>query len=199
MRSSSLIRAWAAQGPGQPLEPFSYDPGPLGADEVEIAVEHCGLCHSDLSVIDGEWGRARGHEVIGRVVALGERAQGLSLGQRVGLGWNAVSCLQCRMCLGGQQQLCRGAVATIQGHHGGFAERVRAQWLWAVPIPDALDPRSAGPLLCGGITVFSPLLTFGVLGKSNHAPKGSAWSLAGRSAWIVRPISSWRIGSSLSS
>ena len=70
------INAWAAKGPKQPLEPFTYDPGPLAPDDVEIAVEHCGICHSDASVIDNEWGISTypvipGHEVIGIVVALG--------------------------------------------------------------------------------------------------------------------------------
>ena len=164
---SSTIRAWAAQQAGKPLEPYAYEPGPLGADEVEVAVEHCGLCHSDLSMLDNEWRNAvyplvAGHEVIGRVVALGTQAKGLKLGQRVGIGWNAASCQFCGPCLGGEAQLCRTAQPTIVGHHGGFAERVRAHWLWAAPIPDGLDAAKAGPLLCGGITVFSPFMNFGV-------------------------------------
>ncbi len=165
------IQAWAAIAKGQPLVPYTYESGPLGADEVEVAVEHCGLCHSDLSVIDSEWGATAypvvgGHEVIGRVVGLGERAQGLKLGQRVGIGWNASSCMHCNPCLGGEHQLCRSAQATIIGHHGGFAERVRAHWLWTAPIPDGLDATKAGPLLCGGITVFSPFLNFDI--KPTH-------------------------------
>ncbi|NML15872.1 NADPH-dependent aldehyde reductase Ahr [Azohydromonas caseinilytica] len=156
------ISAWAAPAAGQPLQRYSFDPGPLGAQEVEIAVEHCGLCHSDLSMLDDEWGQSRyplvpGHEAVGRVVALGEEALGLTLGQRVGLGWTASSCMHCRWCLGGDQQLCPKAQGTIVGRHGAFAERVRAHWAWVVPLPEALDPASAGPLLCGGITVFTPL------------------------------------------
>ena len=159
----ATIRAWAATGTGKALEPFEYDPGPLGAEEVEIAVEHCGLCHSDLSVIDNEWGISAypcvpGHEAIGRVVAVGAGAKGLAVGQRVGVGWNAGSCLHCRQCLSGDQHLCATAQATIVGHYGGFAERLRSHWAWAVPIPEGLDPAVAGPLLCGGITVFAPLM-----------------------------------------
>lgn len=161
------IRAWAARRARGPLEPFEYDPGPLGPDDVEIAVEHCGLCHSDLSVIDNEWGMSSypcvpGHEAVGRIVASGSQVKGLTVGQRVGVGWNAGSCFHCRPCLSGRQHLCRQAQATIVGHHGGFAERLRSHWAWAVPIPDGLDPAAAGPLLCGGITVFGPLLAFGV-------------------------------------
>ena len=165
------IRAWAAAAAGRKLEPFEYDPGPLGPDEVEIAVEYCGICHSDLSVLENEWGNSvypyvPGHEAVGRVVALGEHARGLKVGQRVGVGWNAGCCLHCKPCLAGDQHLCPNAQATIIGHHGGFADRLRCQWIWAVPVPDRLDPGAAGPLLCGGITVFSPLLSLGV--KPTH-------------------------------
>ncbi len=163
-----MIHAYATRGPKQPLEPFDYDPGPLGPEEVEVAVEHCGLCHSDLSVVNNEWGNSvypavLGHEAIGKVVALGAGAKGLKVGQRVGVGWTASTCGHCHPCLSGDQHLCTVAnVPTILGHHGGFADRVRAQWPWVVPLPDGVDPREAGPLLCGGVTVFSPLKTFDV-------------------------------------
>lgn len=163
----SNIRAWAALAAGNRFVPYEYDPGPLGPDEVEIAVEHCGICHSDLSVLENDWGISRyplvpGHEAVGRIVAVGERVAGLAPGQRVGVGWHAGSCMHCHSCLGGDQHLCAAAQATIVGHHGGFAERLRSHWAWAVPIPDALDPGAVGPLLCGGITVFSPLLLYGI-------------------------------------
>jgi uncharacterized zinc-type alcohol dehydrogenase-like protein len=171
MPISTAIRAWAVPAADRPAEPFSYDAGSLGAEEVEIQVDHCGLCHSDLSVFENEWKSTPypvvgGHEIIGTVVALGSQTKGLKLGQRVGLGWLAGSCMACRACLRGEPQLCRGAAPTILGHHGGFAERVRAHWLWACPIPDALDPSKAGPLLCGGITVFTPFLNFDI--KPTH-------------------------------
>ncbi len=161
------IRAWAAPGPKQPLAPWHFAPGEIGPEEVEVRVEHCGICHSDLSMLNNEWGFSQyplvaGHEVVGRVVGLGERTKGLSLGQRVGLGWTAESCMHCRPCLSGHQHLCGEARGTIVGHHGGFADRVRAHWAWALPLPEGLDPASAGPLLCGGVTVFAPLLVFGV-------------------------------------
>lgn len=161
------IRAWAARSQGAPLTPFEYEPGPLGAEQVEIAVESCGLCHSDLSMLDNEWGRTRyplvpGHEVVGIVVALGDAAKGLQLGQRVGLGWFSSSCTCCHNCLSGDHNFCSSSQSTIVGRHGGFADRVRAHWVWAVPLPEGLDAASAGPLFCGGITVFNPILQFGV-------------------------------------
>jgi uncharacterized zinc-type alcohol dehydrogenase-like protein len=161
------IHGWATHGPRQKLKPFSYDAGPLGPEEVEIAVEYCGLCHSDLSIINDDWGMSQypvipGHEVTGKIVALGDYAKGLSIGQRVGVGWNAGSCMHCHECMTGNNNLCAEAVPTIVGHQGGFADRVRAHWAWTIPLPDTLDLSSAGPLLCGGITVFAPLITFGV-------------------------------------
>lgn len=160
------INAWAAQGPGQRLEPFCYEPGELKPDDVEVAVEACGLCHSDISVINNEWGISSypvipGHEVIGKVVALGSSAKGVKIGQRVGIGWGAGSCMHCEQCLAGDSNLCPENQPTIVGRFGGFADRVRAQWPWAVPLPDGLSA-DAGPLLCGGVTVFTPLKVFNV-------------------------------------
>ena len=160
---NAKIRAWAADAAKAPLKPFEYDPGPLGAEQVEIAVEHCGVCHSDLSMLDNEWGNSTyplvpGHEIVGTVAALGPQAKGLKPGQRVGVGWFTGSCMHCAACIGGDQHLCAQRSETIVGNHGGFADRVRAHWAWAFPLPDALDAASAGPLFCGGITVFSPIL-----------------------------------------
>lgn len=164
MRTFNAYAATTAKGP---LKPFSYDPGQLGAEEVEIKVTHCGLCHSDLSMLDNEWGMTKfpfvpGHEATGTVVALGEEAKGLQIGQRVGLGWTAHSCLACRECLSGDQHLCSTTQGTIVGRHGAFADRVRAQWAWVRPLPEGLDMAKTGPLLCGGITVFSPFLIHNV-------------------------------------
>ncbi len=161
------IRAYAAAHAGARLEPFAYDPGELGAEEVEIAVEHCGICHSDLSLLENEWGFTRfpfvpGHEAVGRVLAMGTAAKGLRIGQRVGLGWNASSCMHCGECLAGRQHLCASVQPTLVGRHGAFAERVRAHWVWVCPLPDALDAADCGPLLCGGITVFAPLHELGI-------------------------------------
>jgi alcohol/geraniol dehydrogenase (NADP+) len=163
---STRINAYAAISQGARLEPFAYEPGPLAPDQVEIAVESCGICHSDLSMVDNEWGNSTyplvpGHEIVGTVAALGSQVKGLAPGQRVGAGWFSGSCLHCRHCIGGEQHLCRGSQSTI-GTHGGFADRVRVQGTWAFPLPDGVDAATAGPLFCGGITVFAPMLVMGV-------------------------------------
>ena len=161
----SPIEAWVAPRAKQNLIRQQIELGPLASDDVEIEVEHCGLCHSDLSVRNNDWGNSRypavlGHEVIGRVTAIGATAKGLQVGQRVGVGWNSGSCMHCRQCKSGQQHLCAQVQPTIVGHRGGFASRVRSHWAWTLPIPDGLDFAEAGPLLCGGITVFNPLAMF---------------------------------------
>ncbi len=160
-----MVDAWVATAAKQKLVRQQIDLGPLGAEEVEVAVEHCGLCHSDVSVLNNEWGNAQfpavlGHEVIGKVVALGTMAKGLQVGQRVGIGWTAGSCMHCRQCLSGDQHLCLQSQATIIGHRGGFASHVRAHWAWTLPLPEQLNFADAGPLLCGGITVFNPLALY---------------------------------------
>ncbi|MFC0140401.1 NAD(P)-dependent alcohol dehydrogenase [Erwinia mallotivora] len=167
------IKSYAAMQPGQALELYEYEAAELAAAEVEVEVEYCGVCHSDLSMIDNEWGISQyptiaGHEVIGRVASLGSAAQnkGLSVGQRVGIGWMAKSCQHCDPCINGEQVNCEnGAIPTIL-NHGGFAQKLRADWQWVIPLPEKLDAATAGPLLCGGITVFKPLLMSNITATS---------------------------------
>lgn len=171
MGMSGIFHAWASPERGAKLSPFDYDPGPLGPEEVQIRVESCGICHSDLSMIDNEWGNATyplvaGHEIVGVVEAAGDFAKGVKSGDRVGLGWFAGSCMSCRPCLSGRHNLCASAEQTIVGRHGGFADRVRCHWSWALKLPVGVDPATAGPLFCGGITVFGPIADFGV--KPTH-------------------------------
>ncbi|MCA9561923.1 MAG: NAD(P)-dependent alcohol dehydrogenase [Myxococcales bacterium] len=162
-----MIHAYAATEVGGELKPFEYDPGELAHDGVEIEISHCGVCHSDLSMLENQWGFSSfpmvpGHEVIGTVSALGEHVTHLSVGQRVGLGWFSGSCMSCHQCMSGSHNLCSNSESTIVGRYGGFADRVRTHWSWAVPLPETLDPTKAGPLFCGGITVFGPMLEYGV-------------------------------------
>ncbi|WP_160151958.1 NAD(P)-dependent alcohol dehydrogenase [Microbulbifer sp. ALW1] len=172
-----MINAYAAESAGAELTPFSYDPGSLKPGQVEILVEYCGLCHSDLSVVNNEWGMSAypvvpGHEVVGRIEALGAGVTHLQAGQRVGLGWHAGYCGHCGECDNGHQNLCASAQPTIIGHHGGFADKVRASADSVVPIPDGLDPKVVGPLFCAGITVYNPLVQFDIKPNSRAAVIG---------------------------
>src|SRR5271170_5405563 len=158
-------KAWVAKAAKQPVTLETVDPGPLGGEDVEVAVEHCGLCHSDLSVLNNDWGISQypailGHEVVGRVTTVGPNAKGRQVGQRVGVGWNSGSCMHCHQCMSGSHHLCPQAQATIVGHRGGFASHIRSHWAWAIPLPEKLNFADAGPLLCGGIAVFAPLAMY---------------------------------------
>ncbi len=160
---SNKIRGYAAMKAGGKLEAFEYDAGELGSEQVEIKVSHCGICHSDLSMLNNDWMMTEypfvgGHEVVGEIVALGENAKGLKVGDKVGLGWNSETCMHCDQCLSGFQINCPNLEATIVERHGGFADRVRCHWAWAEKLPEDLDASKAGPLFCGGITVFNPFV-----------------------------------------
>jgi uncharacterized zinc-type alcohol dehydrogenase-like protein len=172
-----VIAGFAAREKRGRLASFEYDPGPLGPAEVEIAVSHCGLCHSDLHLVDDAWSRSRypllpGHEIVGTVVTCGPQVRDLRPGQRVGVGWQRGACLGCELCVAGQENLCPEQQATCLGHPGGLAERVRADARFAFPLPAGLDGAAAAPLLCGGITVYAPLRRFAVGPHSRVAVVG---------------------------
>lgn len=140
------------------LEPFN----------VLIEIQACGICYSDIHMQDNDWNASRyplvpGHEIIGQVTELGDQVQHLSKGDRVGIGWQRSSCLQCEQCLAGNENLCSVAYeATIIKHHGGFASHMVVDSRFAFNIPKNLDSNLAGPLLCGGITVYSGLRSAGM-------------------------------------
>lgn len=164
---TTTVHAYAALEPGGRLEPYEYQLGPLGPDEVDLDVNSCGICFSDVSMIDNAWGftpypLVPGHEVVGTVRATGERVSHLAVGDVVGLGWNAGSCLACVQCMSGDHHMCPQAVSTFIGRPGGYADVVRAQAQAVFKLPQGVDARTAGPLMCGGITVFSPLSQFSI-------------------------------------
>ncbi|MCA9913041.1 MAG: NAD(P)-dependent alcohol dehydrogenase [Anaerolineae bacterium] len=159
------IQAYAAHAPKTPLQPFSYEAEDLGAFGAEVEISHCGVCHSDLHLADGDWGTQHfpmvpGHEIIGTVKRLGSAADATLLGQRVGIGWQRSSCLHCEWCMTGQENLCRESVDTCVGHYGGFAQQIITDSRFMHPIPEALSSENAAPLLCAGITVYSPLARY---------------------------------------
>jgi uncharacterized zinc-type alcohol dehydrogenase-like protein len=156
------FRAYAARRARGRLAPFVYTPERLGPHDVELRVSHCGICHSDVHLVDGDWGVGRfplvpGHEIVGTVAALGAEVTQLEKGERVGVGWQRGACLECEACVRGEENLCPNEAATCVDHPGGFAERIRVDARFAFPIPEALASEQAAPLLCGGVTVFAPL------------------------------------------
>ena len=158
-----MVKGYAATEPGGELKAFEYELGPLGDHQVDIKVEYCGICHSDLSMLDNDFGLTQypfvpGHEIVGRVDAIGAKAKGVTVGQRVGLGWYAGSCMTCEWCMSGNHNLCPSHEMTIIGRHGGFADKVRAEAALVVPLPEQIEAETAGPLFCAGITVFNPLV-----------------------------------------
>ena len=161
--SGETINAYAALQAGQPLQPYRFVPKELGPNDVEIAISHCGICHSDLHLTNNDFGISSyplvpGHEIVGRVAQRGSRARALEIGQRVGVGWWAGACFACDQCESGHDNSCRNATPTCVGREGGYATHVRVDERLAFPIPDALPSEAAAPLFCAGITVFAPLL-----------------------------------------
>lgn len=157
------VMAYAASEAGGKLNPFQYVLPELGNDQVDIKVHYCGICHSDLSMLNNEWGMTQypfvpGHEIVGEVATVGGDVKTLKPGDLVGLGWNSASCMHCKQCMDGSHHLCNTVEGTIVGRHGGFADYVRGHWSWAIPLPKGIDMKKAGPLLCGGITVFNPII-----------------------------------------
>jgi len=162
------VNGYAALEPKAKLQPYAYELGPLLPEQVDVKVHYCGICHSDLSMINNEWRSSQyplipGHEVVGEVVAAGSMVKNIKVGDRVGVGWFSESCMSCTQCMHGSQHLCRDRKTTIAPSNGGFADYVRSHWAWAIPLPEGIDMSKAGPLLCGGLTVFNPIIAAGVL------------------------------------
>ncbi|MEO1857317.1 MAG: NAD(P)-dependent alcohol dehydrogenase [Rubritalea sp.] len=186
-----MINAFAANEQGAELQPFQYDPGVLARKDVEIDVLYCGVCHSDVSMIDNEWGLSQyplvpGHEVVGRIAKMGEEVVGFEVGQAVGLGWHSAYCDHCHHCESGDNNFCSEAVSTIE-HRGGFADKVRAAANSVVAIPEGFDLSKAGPLFCGGITVFNPLVQFDIKPTSKVAVIG----IGGLGSMAVQFLRAW--------
>jgi len=156
------VNALAVNQPNEKLKPFTYELGELGSEDIDVKVLYCGICHSDMSMMNNEWGLTQypivpGHEIVGEVLGVGSSVKNIKVGDNVGIGWLSSSCMSCSECMSGDHNLCASGEGTIIGRHGGFSEYVRSHWSWAIPIPDGMDLSKTGPLLCGGITVFSPM------------------------------------------
>jgi uncharacterized zinc-type alcohol dehydrogenase-like protein len=161
------IRGLAVHAAGAQLVPYRYEPGELKANEVEVRISHCGVCHSDIHLIDNDWGFSRypfipGHEIVGEVTAVGSEVRDRTVGERVGIGWQADSCGICEWCRQGDEHLCANAQPTCVGRNGGYADSVRVNSRFAIPVPEILDSENVAPLLCAGITVYAPIRNHGV-------------------------------------
>lgn len=177
MASTQTVKAWAAPKPGLHHDLIDLAiPAAPKAGEVVIKVSACGVCHSDLSLCQCHWGpvfsnyenggQVSGHEIVGLVEAVGAEVASHKVGDRVAVGWYKDSCRTCRFCLTGRHSLCDKSVATAAaGGKGGFAEKVIVPADHAIHVPAGLSDEAAAPLLCGGITVFSPLVDHGAVGK----------------------------------
>ncbi len=165
---------------GKPRGPFEVVERPIpeaGAGEVRIRVEACGVCHSDMFVKEGLWPglrlpRVPGHEIAGRIDALGRGVQGWQVGQRVGVGWHGGHCFHCEACRRGDFILCSSARVTGISHDGGYAEYTVSPAAAVAALPDELPAAEAAPLLCAGITVFNSLRHSGALGGDLVAVQG---------------------------
>jgi len=160
MATPSTYRAVQAVSPGR-LELTRKTLQAPGPGQVRIRVEACGVCHSDTATVEGafpiQWPRVPGHEVVGRIDALGSGVQGWTLGQRVGVGFLAGSCGYCEFCRGGDLVNCRNQEYTGIHQDGGYAEVMLSKASGLVSVPDSLNSADAAPLLCAGLTTFSAL------------------------------------------
>lgn len=178
--STRTIKAYAAFDASGKVSPWSFESRPLGERDVEVQISHCGICASDTHQLDSLWGPTAypcvaGHEIIGTVVAAGPAVDNLQLGDTVGVGPQVWACLArdasrpCRVCGAGEDNLCDRAVITFNAKYedgsvacGGFAEHIRVLSDYAFKIPAGLPSDVAAPLLCAGVTVFSPFKRLGI-------------------------------------
>ncbi len=170
----TTVRAWGAPGSGRPLEPFTVERRDLRPDDVEIDIAFCGICHSDVSTVAGDWGERRwplapGHEIAGTVTAVGSEVTGFVVGDLAGVGCLVDSCGECEYCRAGEEQFCHARVLTYgatmpDGEYtqGGYSQRIVVREAFALHVPDTMPLENAAPLLCAGITTYSPLKHWGV-------------------------------------
>ncbi|ODU41515.1 NAD(P)-dependent alcohol dehydrogenase [uncultured Aquimonas sp.] len=167
--------SYAAPSAKAPLAPFKLDRREVGPTDVLIEIAYCGVCHSDLHQAREDWGPALfpmvpGHEIVGHVTAVGAGVLEYKVGDRVGVGCMVDSCRTCEQCAAGEEQFCdRGASMTYNGFEqdgktmtfGGYSQRITVDQAFVVRVPEALPLDRAAPLLCAGITTYSPLKRFG--------------------------------------
>jgi uncharacterized zinc-type alcohol dehydrogenase-like protein len=166
----SSTPALSAPSAGAPLDATTIERRELGASDVLIEIKFCGICHSDIHQVKDEWGGSifpmvPGHEIVGIVAGVGTDVAKFSTGDRVGVGCLVDSCGECEYCKAGEEQFCtKGAVVTYNGRdydgeptYGGYSRQIVVDERFVVNVPDAIELADAAPLLCAGITTYSPL------------------------------------------
>ena len=177
---------YAAEQAGAALAPYTFDRRDLRANDVAMEILYCGVCHSDLHMARNDWNASTyplvpGHEIVGRVTAVGDGVTKFKVGQNVAVGCMVDSCQQCDQCHAGEEQFCREMMTQTYGSRdrvdgtltqGGYSKHVVVREQFVLAVPDGLDLARAAPLLCAGITTYSPLRTWGVKPGSRVAVIG---------------------------
>jgi uncharacterized zinc-type alcohol dehydrogenase-like protein len=191
--------SFAALSAAGQLERYMIERRPVGANDIQINIDYCGVCHTDLHYVNNDWGDARyplvpGHEIIGRVGAVGSNVTNFTVGQRVGVGCMVDSCRVCNSCKVDLQQYCGSKTMTYASNtqdpggvtHGGYSKSIVVDSSFVLNVPENLDPSAAAPLLCAGITTYSPLahwkigpgMTVGVIGLGGLGHMGIKFAKA---------------------
>lgn len=172
----TTVAAWGAAGASASIQPMTIERRAVGPNDVRIAIEFAGICHSDIHQVREEWGPATfpmvpGHEIVGRVVEIGSDVTSFSLGERAGIGCFVDSCRECDACKAGLENYCstNGTAWTYNSRnartgeitYGGYSQEIVVDAGYALHVPATLDPAGAAPLLCAGITPYSPLRHWG--------------------------------------
>jgi len=164
-------KAYAAQNATTPLAPFSFERRNPGPHDVEIDITHCGVCHTDIHFVKNDWGMSiypmvPGHEIVGQVKSVGSHVKKFKAGDTVGVGCLVDTCRECDYCKEGLEQYCQGGmVLTYSGlekdgktvTQGGYSNKIVVDENYVLKVSDKLNPAAAAPLLCAGITTYSPL------------------------------------------
>ena len=179
------VLGYAAHTPQSDLAPYRFERRDPRPDDVTIEILYCGVCHSDLHTARNDWGGTLypvvpGHEIVGRVTAVGPEVTRFVPGDTVGVGCLVDSCRQCEPCVHGHEQYCRNFIGTYSAvdpkdgrvTQGGYSERIVVSDRFVLNIPKGMDLKGAAPLLCAGITTYSPLRHWGVKQGSKVAVTG---------------------------
>ncbi|KAF8657650.1 hypothetical protein HU200_059801 [Digitaria exilis] len=196
MASGKEAHGWAARDASGHLSPFNFSRRVQRDGDVTIKVLFCGLCHTDLHVIKNEWGNAMyplvpGHEVVGVVTDVAPGLTKFKAGDTVGVGYFVDSCRSCESCSKRFESYCPQLVQTSNGvdlfdgstTQGGFSDVLIVSQDYLVRVPESLSPEGTAPLLCAGITVFSPMVQYGLNVPGKHLGESATWGSVASVTW----------------